>query len=141
MNHMNSTFQSVGVEELKEQYLLSDQIFYNTSVNSKLNTTNTLISLSIGSHIRYNVGDWIKIPSKFNAFNYNQYPKWRWIYTVFQKSKRSFTYFDKNQTQIFPLTEDHRQNIFFAVRLLHVCMYMCLGHTPSDHPFTENLFR
>lgn len=37
---------------IERRYLLSDQIFYNTSVNSKLNTTNTLISLSIGSHIR-----------------------------------------------------------------------------------------
>lgn len=41
------------------------------SVNSKFNIINIFIFLSIESYIRYNVGDWIKILSKFNVINYN----------------------------------------------------------------------
>lgn len=59
----------------------------------------------------------------------------------FKKSERSFTYFDKNQTHIFPLTGPQTEYCFCRPTVTHVCMYTCLGHTPSDHPFTENLFR
>lgn len=127
------------MEELKERYLLSDQIFFNMSVNSKLNTTNTLISLSIESHIRYNVGDWIKIPNKFNAINYNQYPKWRYIYTVFQKSKRSFTYFDKNQTQIFPLTGPQTEYCFCRPSVTRMYVYVSGSHTKWPPIYGESL--